>query len=283
MNRRNFITKSVLLSGASFLSSKVFSKRKAGIRIFFLRHATLIVEAGDVRLLIDPMLSVRGAMDPVKVARNNERIPLVDFPISENELKKELEAINATIVTHTHRDHWDEKAREIIDKKLPLICQPTDVEVLKGHNFKNLLPVDSSIEFNGLRIHRTDGQHGTGEIGVRMGHVSGFVIEYKKQKLYITGDTIWCSQVEQALAKHKPDYVIVNAGAARFDQGDPITMTADDVIKVCNAVPSAKVIAVHMESVNHCDLKRADLLTKLVEQKLNKQCLVPADGERIGG
>jgi L-ascorbate metabolism protein UlaG (beta-lactamase superfamily) len=281
MNRRSFITTSLILSGASALSAKVYSKSKHRMKVYFLRHATLIVEAEGVRILVDPMLSNQGAMDPVKVSRNTQRIPLVGLPISEIEFKKELESIDAVMVTHTHRDHWDEKARESIKKKLPLICQPTDVDTLKSQNFENLLPVNSFIEFNGLKIYRTDGQHGTGEIGQRMGHVSGFVIEYKKQKLYIAGDTIWCNEVEQALITHQPNYIIVNAGAARFDQGDPITMTAEDVAKVCRALPSAKVIAVHMETVNHCESKRADLMEKLIEQKLTKQCLIPADGERI--
>ncbi len=118
-------------------------------------------------------------------------------------------------------------------------------------------------------------------IGLRMGHVSGFVIEYKKEKVYIAGDTIWCTEVEQALTTYKPNYTIVNAGAAQFDQGDPITMTADDVLKVCQKLPSTKVIAVHMETINHCDLTRDQLQKVLATNRIQKQCLIPKDGEWI--
>ena len=251
------------------------------MKIYFMRHATLIVEVNGVRLLVDPMLAGKGAMDPVKITRNTNRIPLTDLPITDDQLKKELETIDAVIVSHTHRDHWDEKARELLNKKISLICQPTDVDALKGQGFENLLPVDSSIEFKGLKIYRTDGQHGAGEIGLKMGHVSGFVIEYKKEKIYIAGDTLWCTEVEQALSTHNPDYTILNAGAAQFDQGDPITMTADEVVKVCHALPSTKVIAVHMETVNHCDLSREQLEKVLTANKVQKQCLIPKDGERM--
>ena len=59
-----------------------------------------------------------------------------------------------------------------------------------------------------------------------------------------------------ALAAHEPDVVVVNAGGARFTSGDPITMTADDVVAVAAAAPDARVVAVHMEAINHC-LRRA--------------------------
>jgi L-ascorbate metabolism protein UlaG (beta-lactamase superfamily) len=279
MNRRKFIFSSLLLSIAG--AFPLFSKGKTQIKIHFLRHATLIIEINGVRLLVDPLFAAKGAMDPVKITRNTNRIPLVDLPITEDQLRKELETVDATIVTHTHRDHWDDKAREILNKKTPLICQPTDVNTLKGQNFETLLPVDTSIDFKGLKVYRTGGQHGTGEIGLRMGHVSGFVIEYKKERVYIAGDAIWCTEVEQALATYKPNYTIVNAGAAQFDQGDPITMTAADVIKVCQTLPSTKVIAVHMETINHCDLTREELQKITEQNKVQKQCLIPVNGEWI--
>ncbi|HEY5824496.1 MAG TPA: MBL fold metallo-hydrolase [Cyclobacteriaceae bacterium] len=279
MNRRKFVLTTLLLSGT--LTSRLFSKSKSQMKIHFLRHATLILEVNGLRILVDPMLAAKGAMDPVKITRNTNRIPLTDLSITDDQLKKELETIDAVIVSHTHRDHWDDKARELLNKKISIICQPTDVDALKGQAFENLLPVDSSIEFKGLKIYRTDGQHGTGEIGLKMGNVSGFVIEYKKEKIYIAGDTIWCSEVEQALNTHKPNITVVNAGAAQFDQGDPITMTAEDVVKVCQTLPSTKVIVVHMETINHCDLTREQLQKILTTNKVQKQCLIPKDGEWV--
>jgi len=53
--------------------------------------------------------------------------------------------------------------------------------------------------------------------------------------------------------------IVVNAGGARFLEGDPITMMPQDVIHVCKAAPHAQVIAVHMEAINHCLLTRGEL------------------------
>jgi L-ascorbate metabolism protein UlaG (beta-lactamase superfamily) len=99
--------------------------------------------------------------------------------------------------------------------------------------------------------------------------------------LYIAGDTIWCTPVSDALTKFQPDVIVVNAGGARFLQGDPITMSGDDVVDVCQAAPESTVIAVHMEAINHCLLTRAQLREHLKEIHVNEQVLIPAEGEWI--
>ena len=74
---------------------------------------------------------------------------------------------------------------------------------------------------------------------------------------------------------------LVNAGGARFNIGDPITMTAYDVVKVCRKAPQAKIIAVHMEALNHCLLSRAALRSHLEQEELSEQVFIPLDGETL--
>ncbi len=74
---------------------------------------------------------------------------------------------------------------------------------------------------------------------------------------------------------------MLNCGAAQFLVGDPITMAADDVVAVCKAAPELRAIAVHMETINHCRLLRADLRAALDEAGLSDRVQIPADGERI--
>jgi len=63
-------------------------------------------------------------------------------------------------------------------------------------------------------------------------------------------------------------------------QGDPITMGASDIIKVSKAAPKAKIIAVHMDTVNHCLLTRSELKKALDEVGV-KGIAIPQDGELI--
>jgi L-ascorbate metabolism protein UlaG (beta-lactamase superfamily) len=110
--------------------------------------------------------------------------------------------------------------------------------------------------------------------------VSGFVVRAEgSPTLYVAGDTVWCPEVEEALSVHTPGVVVVNAGAARFLEGDPITMTAQDVASVCRAVPEVRVVAVHMEAINHCLLTRDELREELQGEGLSDRVKIPADGE----
>ena len=70
--------------------------------------------------------------------------------------------------------------------------------------------------------------------------------------------------------------------AARFLEGDPITMTAADVISVCRAAPPAKVIAVHMEAINHCLLTRQELAAAVQQADVTAQVAIPSDGQWLG-
>ena len=115
-----------------------------------------------------------------------------------------------------------------------------------------------------------------------MAPVSGFVMRTTGEPtLYVAGDTIWCPEVEDALETHHPDVVVVNAGAARFNEGDPITMTAGDVAQVIRHAGGARVIAVHMETINHCLLGRDELRSSLEGFGASGSVSIPADGERM--
>lgn len=252
------------------------------MEIHFMRHATLAVSINGVNVLVDPMFSPEKALDPIPDTPNPQRNPLVDLPLDDRSLGQLMEGIDGVLVTHTHFDHWDARARELLPKDIPVFCQPQDEQRFHKAGFTLTKPVESEYDWKSIKIIRTGGQHGTGEIGQRMGLVSGFILRGENQpSLYIAGDTIWCSEVEQALMQHQPEVVVVNAGAAQFLTGDPITMTAEDVVQVCKRLPGARVIAVHMEAINHCLLTRRELAEKLRQVGLEAQVEIPREGERI--
>jgi L-ascorbate metabolism protein UlaG (beta-lactamase superfamily) len=251
------------------------------MRIQLVRHATLVIEIAGKRLLVDPMLSDKGVMAPIQNSPHPQPNPLVDLPLRMPQILREVEAV---LVTHTHRDHWDDAAASILRKHLPILCQPEDAGKFSEQKFTDVRPIELSTWFQKIEIFRTGGEHGTGEIGKQMAPVSGYVLRAlakSEPTLYIAGDTIWCTAVSDALTKYQPDVIVVNAGGARFLQGDPITMTGDDVVDVCQAAPEAKVIACHMEAINHCLLTRAQLREHLKEIHVNSQVVIPADGEWV--
>jgi L-ascorbate metabolism protein UlaG (beta-lactamase superfamily) len=151
---------------------------------------------------------------------------------------------------------------------------------MRKAGFAQVYPVKTKIEWQGIQVSRTGGQHGTGEIGKKMGIVSGYVLKVKGEPtLYIAGDTIWCPEVKDALQVYKPEVVVLYSGAASFLTGGPITMDADHVVAVCREIPSAKVIVIHMGTMTHCLLTRAELRKRLEQEGLIHQVLIPQDGE----
>jgi len=230
--------------------------------------------------LIDPMLSPAGAWEPVRDSANPRRNPLVELPLNPAELDEALEDVAAVFVTHTHGDHWDKPAQARLPKDRPIFCQPNDAESIRGEGFRQVIPVNPGLEWGGLEIALTGGRHGTGEVADRIGPVSGFVLNAQNEpSLYVAGDTIWCEQVEAALETHRPSVVVVNAGAAQFTDGGPITMDAADVLQVARAAPDSRVVAVHFESINHCALSRGELREQVERAGLAERISIPADGE----
>lgn len=249
------------------------------MRLRLLRHATLVVEFAGRKLLIDPMLGAPGTMPAIENSPHPRPNPLAPLPAAVPEIVQDLDAV---LITHTHRDHWDDAAVRELPKDVPLLCQPEDEAKLQGQGFTHVQPLQTGLIWNALEVTRTGGQHGTGEIGRKMAPVSGFVLRGPgEDALYIAGDTIWCSEVQQAIQQFRPAVIVVNAGAAGFLEGDPITMTAADVLSVCRAAPQAKVVAVHMEAINHCLLTRQELAAQ-VQSAGTRQVLIPNDGDWVG-
>ena len=247
------------------------------MKIWLIRSATLVIEYAGKRLLVDPMLDPTRARPAVGNTPNDRRNPLVELPDTAGGL---LPGIDACLVTHLHQDHFDDTARQRLDKDLPLLCQPEDIERLRADGFGDLRPIVDRVIWEGITIVRTAAQHGTGEIAKAMAPVSGFVLSAEGEPtLYLAGDTIWYGEVAQVIADHHPDVIVVNGGGARFNTGDPITMTADDIAQVQRAAPWANIVVDHLEAINHCLETRNDIDRRLRELGARDRVLIPADGE----
>lgn len=249
------------------------------MRIQLIRHATLIIEYSGHTLLVDPMLDEVAARPPIHNSPNPRNNPLVPLPLPAEQFLPKIEAV---LVTHTHSDHWDATAEKLLPKGVSLFGQPEDEAKFQAAGFTAVHPVQQSLEWDGINISRTGGQHGTGEIAKKMAPVSGFVLKAGGEPtLYIAGDTIWCSAVQDALDLHEPHAIVLNSGGARFLEGNPITMAAHDVVTVCRRAAKAKVVAVHMDAINHCLLTREDLAFQLEAERAGGRVAIPGDGEWV--
>jgi L-ascorbate metabolism protein UlaG (beta-lactamase superfamily) len=244
-----------------------------------IRNATIIVVYAGKRFLIDPMLAEKGTYPPFPNSpRQEQNNPLVGLPTSIDNIIKNIDAV---IVTHLHLDHWDDAAKEALPKEIKIFAQNEEnATEIRNAGFQNVEVLHEDTVFEGIQLIKTKGEHGRGEILKIAGLVCGVVFKHSTEKtLYVAGDTVWYDAVHEVIDTHKPEIIVVNAGDNQFFEGGSLVMGKDDVYEVYKAAPDAKIIAVHMEAVNHWALSREELKNYAKEKGISSNVLVPDDGE----
>jgi L-ascorbate metabolism protein UlaG (beta-lactamase superfamily) len=244
-----------------------------------IRNATIVVKYAGKKFLIDPMLAEKGTYPPFPNSpRQDQHNPLVNLPTSIDHIIKDTDAV---IVTHLHVDHWDEAAIQALPKNIKIFAQnEEDAKEIRTAGFKDVEILQKETTFEGIQLIKTKGEHGRGEILKLAGPVCGVIFKHSTEKtLYVAGDTVWYDAVQEVINTHKPEIIAINAGDNQFFEGGPLVMGKGDVHEVNKAAPDAKIIAVHMEAVNHWNLSRVELQRFTNEKGISSNVLIPEDGE----
>ncbi|MDF1548522.1 MAG: MBL fold metallo-hydrolase [Bacteroidales bacterium] len=253
------------------------------MKIHHLRSATLIIESGDNFILVDPMLG-DVATQPYytffrfKARKKNPLVPLLSGS------KELLQKVTHCLITHKHQDHIDKEGiRFLTSRNISVLCSLYDKEyfVKQGLNIIQSVDYWGKAAFFGGFITGIPARHGYGYIAKSMGNVMGFYIELPDEpSIYISSDTIYTDDVEKALKNLRPDVAVVACGSAQLDFGKPILMRMDDIIKFVKNSPN-KVIANHLEALNHCPATRLQLRKALNNNGLLEKVYIPDDGDTL--
>jgi L-ascorbate metabolism protein UlaG (beta-lactamase superfamily) len=256
------------------------------MKITQVRNATQIIEYAGKKFLIDPMLSAKGAFPGFPGTVNDHlRNPLVELPIPVNDVIN----VDAIIVTHLHTDHWDDAARALIPREMPIFVQNTaDRDALQEDGFSQLHILDENSVFAGIKLTPTRCQHGSDdayrnpELAQSLGDVAGVILQADGEPvIYIAADTIWTRDVENTLNQYQPQVVVLNTGYALLPEYGPIIMGKEDVLRTHQVLPNAQIISTHMEAVNHAGQTRKELREYIAEHRLEAWVSVPEDGEVV--
>ncbi|ERF78383.1 MBL fold metallo-hydrolase [Gallibacterium anatis] len=273
---------------SAMLATIVSANVSANINYQHIRNATAKIDIAGTTFLVDPYLAPKGSYAGFEGTVNSEkRNPLIELSMPVN---KVLQGVDAVIVTHTHDDHWDKVAQQLLPKSLPIFVQNAgDAKIIRGQGFKDVRVVGKNTTFNKVRLSKTGGQHGTDEmysvpqLAELAGEAMGVVMQAEGEKtLYLIGDTIWNYEVDHALDTYKPDLVVMNTGYAQLTGfKNSIIMGTADVAKAYKKAPNAQLITVHMDAVNHTTIS-SDQMRKFVKQeKMTDRVNVPKEGQTL--
>lgn len=252
------------------------------MKIRQIRNATLVIDYGGKRFLIDPWFGPKGAIPGFEGTPNSHlRNPTVDLSVPIEELID----VDAVILTHVHPDHWDDVAAAALPKNIPFYVQHFgDRDIIKAAGFEDVRILTGNPEFEGVKLIKTPGQHGSDEciqaLYDALGEVCGVVLKHEQEEtLYLAGDTVYNDYVAANLRIFTPGVVVLNCCDAQVTGLGSIIMSKEHVREVYGSSPQATIIASHMEAVNHATLTRLELREFLSENRMTDRVLVPEDGE----
>ena len=248
------------------------------MRLHQIRNATVVLELGRERLLVDPVLGARGSFMGFKLfGGGRRRNPLVDLPENTAEL---LEGVTAVLLTHAqHADHLDAAGLAWIrERGLPVWTSALERRGLARRGLDARVLEDGSL---GLSAEVVPVSHGRGVIGWLMGPVAGFyVASAGEPSVLLTSDAVLTDELLADIRRLRPDVIVAPAGAANFGLGGDILFSLEEQLTLAQAAPG-HVVFNHLEALDHCPTTRAQLRERLELAGLTAKTSVPEDGASL--
>ena len=243
-----------------------------------IRNSTLRLSYAGKMILTDPVLLPKHG---IKSFAGIEKNPIVDLPFPASDVIKDIDLV---MVSHLHQDHFDDGAKKMLPKDIPLLCQPGNDDAIKENGFLNVTPVEKSIVWENIKIIRTPGKHAGNEKWESiLGQVSGFIFKAKNEPVvYWAGDTVLYDEIENIIKTTQPDIILTHSCGAKLEDSGPIVMDAGQTIAVCKLAPNAKVVATHINALDHGTVTRKDLREYARENGISSdQLIIPEDGQTL--
>ncbi|MEM8670336.1 MAG: MBL fold metallo-hydrolase [Planctomycetota bacterium] len=247
------------------------------MRLTQIRNATILIEIGEHRILVDPMLSNVGALPGFRFFRGERRKnPLTELPTDCRPL---METATEVLITHEHPDHLDPPALDWMKSHdLKVWCSRQDVANLKKKGLRAAAITEDSGD---LHVEVIPATHGHGLMGWLMGPVAGYYLSHPNEPtIYLTSDTVLTDTVKRAIVRLQPQVIVAPAGTANFGVGRDVIFSEHELIDFVN-LAQGKVVFNHLESIDHCLMTRSRLRQLIEQSGHTHRVLIPDDGQTI--
>lgn len=164
--------------------------RVDGLRVVHIGHASFLVQASGLNILIDPVYSDRAS--PVSFAGPKRvNAPGIAFD--------DLPPIHVVLITHNHYDHLDgQTLKRLWARNQPRIIAPLGNDAIirehgeglaaEGHDWDQRVPLSDTMAVTPVESYHWSAR---GALDRRMALWASFVIETPAGRLYHVGDTAY--------------------------------------------------------------------------------------------
>jgi len=226
------------------------------MKITYLGHATLSIEAHGKTILVDPFIS------------GNELAKNIDI----NKLDADY-----ILITHAHQDHILD-VESIAKRTGALLISNFEIityfekKGLSGHSMNT----GGSWNFDFGTIHVVNAIHSSSfPDGTYGGNPTGFVLETAHHRVYIAGDTALSMDM-----KLIPD-LIGQLDLAVLPIGDNYTMGIQSAIKAAEFVQCKKILGYHFDTFGYIKIDKINAIERFAKSRKELNLLPIGDSLKL--
>ncbi|MDT0613256.1 MBL fold metallo-hydrolase [Streptomyces lancefieldiae] len=256
--------------------------------VHFIGTATVLLRYGDLTLLTDPNFLHRGERAHLGYGLVSRRLTEPALDVAG------LPPLDAVVLSHLHGDHWDRRARRLLDRSVPVVTTPHAARHLRTwqgfDRAGGLRTWESCTVARGgsqVRITSLPGRHSLQPVLSRLlPPVMGSMLELGPRdgavhlRVYLSGDTLLYDGLDD-IVRRFPDaeLAVLHLGGTRLPGGFVVTMDGAQGAELARRLGHRRVLPVHYDDYSVFRSPLEDFLAEAGRQGLRERIVHCARGQ----